>query len=169
MQLPSTDVFIGLFFIIGVAYGFILQREKTITALCSVYVGIVIASSFSGTVFDFFNGNKVIANQIWIRSNTSTTTIAIVLFLASTMLVAHAINSHFNSKSDSLSMLEIVIYSTLMIALILSTILGFLPEGSRNNYVETSIAARYLYNYRTLFVVLPPIILVILNWRKKKR
>ncbi|MCX6808355.1 MAG: hypothetical protein NTW50_01650 [Candidatus Berkelbacteria bacterium] len=67
MQLPSVDVFIGIFFLLGLAYGFLLQREKTITALCSVYIGLVIASSFSGSIFDLMNGNKVIANQIWQR------------------------------------------------------------------------------------------------------
>ena len=167
MQLPSVDVFIGLFFLLGIAYGFILQREKTITTLCSVYMGIVISTSFSQTVFEFFNGNKVIANQVWVKGNASISTIAIVLFLASIVFVSGAINSK-NSKSDHISLLEVIVYSALMIALIISTILGFLPEAARNNYVDISMAAKYLYNYRTLFVVLPPIMLVVLNWKKKK-
>lgn len=166
--LPSTDVFIGLFFLAGIAYGFLLQREKTITLLCSVYIGIVISSSFAGSVFDFFNGNTVIANQIWIRGNASTSTIAIVLFLLSTFLISGAINSK-GSKSDETSMLQVFVYSALAIALVLSTILGFLPEASRNNYIETSIAAKYLYNWRTVFVVVPPIMLIFLNWKKKDK
>lgn len=167
MQLPSVDVFIGLFFLVGIAYGFILQREKTITTLCSVYIGIVIATNFSGTVFDFFNGNKVIANQIWIQANASTSTIAIVLFLASIVLISGAINSR-NSRSDGISILEVLVYSALMIALILSTILGFFPESARNNYIEVSKVAQYLYTYRTLIVVTPPIMLIFMNWKKKK-
>jgi cytochrome bd-type quinol oxidase subunit 2 len=167
MQLPSVDVFIGLFFLVGIAYGFILQREKTITTLCSVYIGIVIASSFSQTIFDFFNGNTVIANQIWIKGNASTSTIAIVLFFASILFVSGAINSQ-NKKSDGISVIEVVVYSALMIALILSTVLSFLPEQSRNHYIEISTAAKYIYSYRTLFVVAPPIMLVVLNWKKKK-
>jgi len=167
VQLPSVDVFIGLIFLVGIAYGFILQREKTITTLISVYIGLVVASSFSGTVFDFFNGNTVIANQIWIRSNASNPTIAIIIFLLTTFLVSGAINSKSKKGDGDLSMFEIIVYSFLMIALILSSILGFLPEASRGHYIETSLAAKYLWSMRTIFVVLPPIMLVFLNWKKK--
>ena len=167
-QLPSVDIFIGLFFLVGIAYGFLLQREKTITTLVSVYMGIVIATSFSQAVFEFFNGNKVIAGQIWIRSNASTSTIAIVLFLLSTFLVSGAINSK-SKRSDDLSLFEVIIYSFLMVALILSSILGFLPEASRNHYLAISQAAHYLWNFRTFFVMLPPILLIILNWKKKEK
>lgn len=168
MQLPSVDVFIGLFFLVGVVYSFLLQRGKTITTLCSIYIGIVIASSFSQTVFEFFNGNKVIANQVWIRGNTSTSTIAIVLFLASIVLVSGAINSK-NNKSDDISITEVLVYSILMIALMIATIMGFLPEATRNNYIETSVVAKYIYAWRTLFVIMPPIMLVLLNWKKDKK
>lgn len=167
MQLPSVDVFIGLIFLVGMAYSFILQREKTITVLCSVYIGLVIASNFSQTVFDFFNGNKVIANQIWIRSNASTSTIAICIFLISIVLVSGAINSK-NNRSSETSLFEVIIYSAMAIGLILSTVLTFLPEATRNHYIEVSKAAKYLYSLKTLFVVLPPVMLILLN-RKKKR
>jgi hypothetical protein len=168
MQLPSVDVFIGLFFLIGVVYSFLLQRGKTITTLCSVYIGIVIASSFSQTIFEFFNGNKVIANQVWVRGNTSTSTIAIVLFLASIILVSGAINSK-NNKSDDISVTEVLVYSVLMIALILATVMGFLPEAARNHYIDTSVVAKYIYTWRIFFVVMPPIMLIILNWKKDKK
>jgi len=167
MQLPSADVFIGLFFLIGIAYGFILQRERAITALCSVYIGIVIASSFSQSIFEFFNGNKMVAGQLCIKGNASTSTIAIVLLLASIILISGAINSKAN-KSGDLSPLEIIIYSAFTVALILSSVLMFLPEATRNNYIEVSIAARYLYNYHTALVVIPPIMIILLNFRKKK-
>jgi hypothetical protein len=169
VQLPSVDVFIGLLFLVGIAYGFILQREKTITTLISVYIGLVVASSFSGTVFDFFNGNKVIANQIWIRGNASNPTIAIVIFLITTFLVSGAINSKSKKGDGSISLLETIVYSALMMALILSSILGFLPEATRTHYIETSMSAKYLWNMRTLFVVLPPIMLVFLNWKRKEK
>ena len=169
MQLPSVDVFIGLFFLAGIAYGFILQREKTITTLISVYIGLVVASSFSGTVFDFFNGNKVIANQIWIRGNASNSTIAIAIFLLTTFFVSGAINSKSKKSDGDLSLLEIIIYSALMMALILSSILGFFPEAIRNHYIETSMSAKYLWSLRTLFVVLPPLMLIFLNWKRKDK
>lgn len=166
MQLPSVDVFIGLFFLFGVAYGFLFQREKIVTALCSVYVGIVIAETFSGSVFDFFNGNKVVGNQLWIKSNASAPTIAIVLFLATILLLTSSIKAG-RSTNNGPSMIEILLYSILSVALIISSILGFLPEATRTHYLEISRVARYLFDWHTLFVLTPPIALVIINWKKK--
>lgn len=166
MQLPSVDIFIGLIFLVGIGYGFLLKRDKAITTLCSVYIGLVIASSFSQTIFEFFNGNKTIGNSVWIRSNASVTTIAIVVFLLSIVLISGAINSS-NSRSGEISPVEVIIYSALTVALMLSSILGFLPEGTRNHYLEISRAAQYLYNLKTLIIILPPLALILLNWRKK--
>jgi len=167
MQLPSVDVFIGLFFLFGVAYGFIFQRDKIVTTLCSVYIGIVIASSFSETIFNFFNGNTVIANQLWIRGNASTSTIAIVLLLASTFLISGVLKT--GKKSEESSSIEIILYSAMAVALILSSILKFLPQATLDSYISSSIGAKYLYQYHTFFVIFPPIMLIFLNWRKKSK
>lgn len=169
MQLPSWDVFIGLAFLFGIAYGFILQREKIIATLCSVYVGIVIASTFSQTVFDFFNGNAVIANQIWIRANASTSTIAIALFFISIVAVAGALNSRKSEKSGDISMPEILVYSLLMMALVIATVIGFLPEPIRNHALQVSKTAKIIMQFRTLLVITPMIFLVIFGWKKSKK
>ena len=168
MQLPSWDVFIGLAFLFGIAYGFILQRDKIIATLCSVYVGIVIATSFSQTVFDFFNGNKVIADQIWVKSNASVSTIAIVLFVITLIAVAGALNSRANDKSGELSVVEIFIYSVLMMALVISTILNLLPEETSKHVMEVSKVAAIMSKIETLLIISPPIILVVFGWKRKK-
>lgn len=165
-QLPSVDVFIGLFFLFGVAYGLIFQREKIITTLCSVYVGIVVAENFSGTVFQFFNGNKVVANQVWIKSNASASTVAIALLLITILLISSAISVKRRSDVNS-SSFDNVLYGVLAVALILASVLGFLPEASRNHFIEVSRLAKYLYNFKTLLVILPPIVLVITGFRSK--
>lgn len=166
MPLPTWDVFIGLAFVIGMAYGFILRREKVITSLCATYIGIVIATNFSDYLFQFFNGNRFIAGQLWIKSNASVGTIAIVTLLVSSFLVAGAVNSAKN-KSGDISPLEVMVYSALNIALLISAVIGFLPEVSRANMLETSKMATIIFNYKTLWVVLPPLSLIILNFRRK--
>ena len=166
MPLPSVDIFIGLLFIVGIGYGFILRRDKTITTLCSVYVGLVIASSFSETVFKFFNGNATIANQIWIRSNASVPTISIVLFLLCIFLISGSIHSS-GSRSGDISPIEVFIYSSLTIALIIASVLNFLPEATRNSYLDSSRFASTIFNLRPLIIIAAPIILVVLNFRKK--
>lgn len=166
MQLPSWDVFIGLFFLVGIAYGFILRRDKAITTLLSVYLGIVVASRFSQDIFDFFNGEKVIADQIWIRSNASASTIAVVLFLLTIVLISGAINSS-NSRTSDISPIEVISYSALTIALILAYVLDFLPEPARLHYMEVSRIAKYIYTFKTLITIAPPIILIALNYKRK--
>jgi len=166
MALPTWDVFIGLAFVLGIAYGFILRREKVITALCSTYIGIVIATNFSEYLFQFFNGNKFIAGQIWIKSNASVGTIAIVTLLVSSFLISGAINSA-KSRPGDVSPLEVLIYSALNIALIVGAIVGFLPEESRAHVIETSKMAKIIFDYKTLWVILPPLSLIVLNFRRK--
>lgn len=166
MPLPTWDIFIGFLFIAGIAYGFILRREKTITTLCSTYIGLVVATGFSKYVFDFLNGNRYLAGQIWIHSNASLSTVTIIVFLAITFLVSGTIISTSNRSGD-VSPFEVIIYSTLTMALIISSILGFLPEEVRMKYVETSKLASFMLNMKTLWIILPPIALVILNFRRK--
>lgn len=166
MPLPTWDVFIGLAFVIGIAYGFILRREKTITFLCSTYIGIVIASSFSQYIFELFNGNKVIANQVWIHSNASTSTISIILLLVSAFLISGAINSTAKSGGD-LSPFEIIIYSAMNMALIISSIIVFLAPEKRDALLAVSKIGSFLYSTRTVWVVVPPVVLIVLNLRKK--
>ena len=166
MPLPTWDIFIGFLFVVGVVYGFILRREKTITTLCSTYIGIVVATYFSKYVFDFFNGNRLFAGQIWIHSNASISTVSIVVFLATTFLISGIIISTNNHAGD-VSPLEVIIYSSLNMALIISTVLGFLPEEIRIKYIETSKLANLVMQYHTLWIILPVFALTILNFRRK--
>ncbi|MEK7096610.1 MAG: hypothetical protein AAB881_01525 [Patescibacteria group bacterium] len=167
MPLPTWDVFIGLAFFVGIAYGFILRRDKTITTLCSVYMGLVISESLSKTVFDFFNGNATIANQLWIRSNVSVSTITIVLFVGSILAITAAINSS-NRREGDISPFEVIIYSGLAMALIIASIVGFLPEATRTHILEVSKVVRIIFQYKTLLIIIPPISLVVLNLKKSR-
>ena len=165
-KIPSWDVFIALTFVLGVAYGFILKREKVITILSSVYIAIVMATSFTEYVFQFFQGNKVIANQVWVKGNVSSGTVAIALFLLVIFFVSGAINAS-STKSGDTSAFEVIIYMALSMALIISTILGFLPEATRATIMGTSRVASIIYGFRTLWIIAPPITLVILNFRRR--
>lgn len=166
MHLPSVDIFIGLAFLVGIAYGFVLKRDKVITLLCSVYIGIVVSSSFAETVFRFFNGNATIANQIWIKSNASLSTISIAIFLISVFFISGAINSSTNRSSD-VSPLECVFFGAFFMALTISTVLFYLPAETTKHYMEVSWAARFLLNYRTLLIIAAPLTIIILNFRRK--
>ncbi|MCX6810181.1 MAG: hypothetical protein NTY30_00365 [Candidatus Berkelbacteria bacterium] len=165
-KLPSWDILIALTFVLGVAYGFILKREKVITILSSIYIAIVMATSFTEYVFQFFQGNKVIANSVFIKGNMSSGTVAIALFLLVIFFVSGAINAS-SSRSGDTSVFEVIVYMALSMALIISTILGFLPEATREMIIGTSKVASIVYGMRTLWIIAPPISLVILNFRRR--
>ncbi|PIU24185.1 hypothetical protein COT12_02425 [Candidatus Berkelbacteria bacterium CG08_land_8_20_14_0_20_39_8] len=165
-KIPSWDVFIALTFIMGVAYGFILKREKVITILSSIYIAIVMATSFTEYVFQFFQGNKVIANQIWIKGNMSEGTVAIALFLLVIFFVSGTINAS-STRSGDASVFEVIVYMALAMALVISTIIGFLPEETRATILATSKIGSIIYGFRTLWIITPPISLVILNFRRR--
>lgn len=166
MPLPTWDVFIAIAFALGIAYGFILRREKTITVLCSTYIGIVIASNFSEYLYELFNGNKFIAGQIWIKSNASLSTISISTLLIASFLISGAINSSSNKAGD-ISPFEVFIYSALNVALIVSSIIGFLPDTTRDSIITSSRVASIIHTYRTAWVILPPAALIFLNFKRK--
>ncbi len=166
MPLPTWDVFIVIAFVLSVAYGFILRREKTITVLCSTYIGIVVASNFSTYLFELFNGDKFIAGQIWIKSNASLATISISLLLITSFFISGAINST-SSKTGDISPFEIFIYSALNMALIISSVIGFLPSATRESMLIASKSASIIYSYRAVWVILPPIALIFLNFKRK--
>ena len=90
----------------------------------------------------------------------------ILTFLVTSFFISGAINSQ-SSKSGDISFLEVAVYSALNMALIITSILGFLPEEARANYIEVSKAASFLFQYKTLWVMLPPIALIVLNFRRK--
>ena len=66
VAVPTWDLFLILFFIIGVAYGFILQRDKTVITLISVYVALVITQVLTLPIQEFFAGPIIIFRRVYI-------------------------------------------------------------------------------------------------------
>lgn len=167
ISLPSWDLFITLFFIIGISYGFILQREKIIGTLVSVYISLVIVSVWSETIHKFFMGEKAVFNQVFIRSSASPFTIQVILFAAIILLLsAKSGISGAKSTKGLLSPLELLIYSFLTTALILSSIFYFLPAETRAAFAETSRLARLVINYHTWWILLPIVFLVVTGFKR---
>lgn len=164
-KLPSVDLFIGLIFLVGVAYSLLLRREKAVATLAATYIALVVTNNFGQTIFEFFNGNKVVANQIWIRSNASLTTVMIVTFLLGIVFISGAISSHFR-RADS-SATEVIILSALNIALMISAIFSFMSPDMRAGYLAGSKIAQIIASNALIWTVLPPIALIGLGFTKK--
>lgn len=157
---PSWDLFITLFFIIGIAYGFVLQREKVVVTTISTYAAIVVTQLFGATVQQFFQGDKTIFGQIFVRANTTPFTIQIALFAAVIALLSAKAGLSGGKGKGMMSPLEIIVHSFLSTALILSTILTFMPLEEQQNITAQSNLAAKLINMHNLWVILPIIALV---------
>jgi len=166
VNLPSWDLFITLFFIIGIAYGFILQKEKIIATLVSAYIALVIVSVWSETLHKFFLGEKAVLNQLFVRSNASPFTIQVIMFAVIILLLSSKSGISGSKASKSiLSPLESIIYSFLTTALILSSIFYFLPAEARTAFAAQSKLAKLIIDYHNWWIMLPVLFLLFTGFR----
>ena len=164
-SVPSWDLIITIFFIVTIAYGFILQRDKTVVTLISVYVGLVLVQVLTDPMQDFFAGEKTVFGQLFIKSSASPFTIKTILFAAVIALVST--KSGLASKGEgSASPLEIFGFSFLNASLIISSIFYFMPESTMMHYASISKLANFVINYHVWWIILPILLLIITGWKR---
>lgn len=165
MNAPSWDLFIGLFFIIGVSYGFILQREKTTVTMLAAYAGLVIAQTLNPLVQGFFSGDKTVGS-FFIRANASPFTVQAAIFAIVIVLLATRAGIVGQRSRGLLSPVEILVYSFLNSALIISSIINFMPDDKKQALLASSKLASKLISYHIWWVILPVVALVVIGFRK---
>lgn len=167
MPTPSWDLFLTAFFIAGTAYGMMLQRERTVVTMLAIYVALVLTGMLADPIAQFFAGEKTILNSFFIRSQASPFTIQAGVFVGLIVLVTT--KSGLSGDRDSgglLSPLEVFSYSFLNTALIVSTILSFMPEEARASIAASSNMASYLMGHELWWVILPIIALLFFGWNR---
>ncbi len=167
--LPSWDLFITLFFVIGLAYGFILQRERIVATLMSVYAALVVSQLLVDPVGQFFKGDKTLFNQIWIRSDTSPFTIRVVLFILVIVLLSAKGGINSSKGRGAMSHFEVLIYSALNTVLIVSSIFSFLPEPTRDMYANGSKLVSTIIQYHDWWLLVPVGALIFFGFQRHGR
>lgn len=162
---PSWDTFIMLFFIALTAYGFLLQRDKAVVTMISIYVALVLTSILTDPVQGFFAGEKAIMNQVFIRSSANSFTIQSAIFLLTIGLIST--KSGIEGRDSGGSVIEIFGFSFLNAALVVSTILFFMEPSQREAIVASSRLANILVNYQVWWIVLPVALLIITGFMRK--
>lgn len=158
---PSWDLFITLFFIIAIAYGFMLQREKIVATMVSVYVALVISQIFGGTVYQFLQGDKTIFGSLFVRSSASPFTVQTLVFLAVIVLLTMRSGLAAARAKGILSPIELFGYSFLTAGLIVSSILSFMPAETRTAIVQQSHLIKRIVDLQIWWLILPVIGLVV--------
>lgn len=164
---PTWDLVIGLLFILGIAYGFMLQRDKAIVTLISIYVSLVLVSVLTGTLQEFFAGDRAIFDKIFIRGTTSPFAIQTGIFLLTIVAITARSGLSGSGSKGLLSPIEIFGYSFFNSALMITSILSFLDEPMRTVIADSSQLATLLLSFKSWLLVLPILLLVILGYREK--
>lgn len=168
MSAPSWDLFIAIFFIIGVAYGFILQREKVVVTLVTVYVSLVATQTLMPLVLQFFAGDKTLFNSIYLRANASPFGIQASLFTILIVLLTVRSGLTGHRSRGFLIPIEVLIYSALNSALVLSSILSFMPAEAQASLATSSKFAKLIIAHHTWWLVLPVLMLILTGIRAKR-
>ena len=159
--LPSWDLLLTLFILVSVAYGFMIQRERVVVTLLSIYVGTVITQLLANPVAAFFAGEKTVGGSFFIRSSASAFTIQAVIFIAIVALITAKSGLSGNRERGQLSTIEIIAYAALNAALITSVIIGFMDPVGQATLLEHSKNAAFLYDHRTIWFILPIALMVV--------
>jgi hypothetical protein len=164
MPTPSWDLAITVIFLVGIAFGYILQRDKIVATLLGVYAGLIMTQAVSGTVQNFFQGDTTLFNQVWIKANTNPFTVRALVFFATILLVSTKANISGGKAKGILSPMEIVIYSILTTGLVLSSVFHFMPQDSITAFTMTSRMAKLVINNYTWWIILPMIFMFVSGW-----
>jgi len=164
--LPTWDLLITLMMIVGIGYGIVMQRERILSTLVGTYIGMAVAQNWGPKVYNFFTGDTVMFNQLWIKLNASP--FAIKAFLFALVVIALTIKSDFaksiRGSNSPLSGLMVIVYSFLTTTLAISAVLSFLPKAQINAIVNRSHLAEFIISNFNLWIVLPVIAMVIGAW-----
>lgn len=166
MPTPSWDLAITVFFLMGIAFGYILQRDKIVATLLSVYVGLIITQAVSGNIQSFIQGESTFSNM-WIRSNANPFTVRAVIFIAVIMLVSAKSGISAGRSKGLLSPIEVIIYSIFTSGLILSSLFYFMPAESREAFVMSSRMAKLVINNYVWWIVLPIIFMIVAGFFRR--
>ncbi|OQA52706.1 MAG: hypothetical protein BWY43_00374 [candidate division WS2 bacterium ADurb.Bin280] len=142
-----------------------MQREKIMAALLASYMGMVVVSTWAEPIKDFFEGKKTVANT-WVESDASPATIKIILFLTIVAIVAAKADIAIG-RDNAMAPIEILLYSLITGVLIASTVFSYLPENSQNAIMAQTKIVHFLKDYRTLWLLAPIILILVVTSRRR--
>ena len=162
--MPSWDLFIGLFFVVGIGYGLVLQRDRSVTTLLSAYVALIVAQTWAVPISDFLNGNKAILN-VYIAGRVSPFGITAGLFVVFIILLAQKSGMR-SGRSSNMGSFEILLFSFFSTAIIIATILSFMPADQLANILAQSKLATMLTRFHTPLIIVPPMAVIFFGIRR---
>ena len=166
MPTPSWNLAIAVVFLMGIAFGYILQREKIVATMLSCYVALIVTQATSGSLQAYLEGSKTF-NQFWLNLHASPFTVRVLIFMAVITLLSAKSGVSGGKTKGLLSPIEIVVFSILTTGLIVGSIFYFLPVETRDTFAANSKLAALIINHYTWWVILPVVVLIGLGFIRK--
>ncbi len=162
MTLPTWDLVITLFFLMALAYGFILGRGRIVVILIITYVAYLVAQEFGDTVFKFVSGSETVVSNVWIRSNASLFTVKSIFFALIIVLVSlkGELGALTGLARGVRSTLLTGVYAFLNAGLVVSSVIKFLPQESQTALFAVSPLAAKVADARNWWLVIPILIMI---------
>lgn len=133
----SWDLFILVFFIVIVAYSFIIGRDNTLKVILGTYVAALAADATGSLLGKSFSGSDMLSNVLEFVSlgNEAELIIFIKVIVFVMMVILFSVRGAFHVETDADSsatvrLLLSVLYAVMSAGLIISTILVFVSGVS---------------------------------------
>lgn len=162
MALTWNTIIIG-FFVAFVAFGFMMQKEKITVTLISTYIALAITTIWGQSIYNILSGNQVLFNQIWFRGNVNPFVVKTIIFIGFIVLLSFKSKVISGKTSRMASPLITIAYSLMTAALILSSLLSFMPPSQRMEIIRGSHIATIVYNLKTWWVLLPALMMIFVS------
>ena len=128
----SWDLFVVVFFVIIMAYSFIIGRDNTLKVILGTYVA-ALASDAVGNLFGkYFAGSEIFARLMKMATigNEAEAIIFVKVMIFVTLVILFAVRGAFIVETDDdgsplIRMLMTIVYAVMSAGLIISTILAF--------------------------------------------
>jgi hypothetical protein len=143
-----------------------LQRDKVVLTTIAAYVAIVVTGALTNPILQFFSGERPIMNQVFIRGINNPFIIQTAIFAIVVAIVTTKSGLDEKGSNGILSPIELLGYSILNTALIMTTVFGFMPEETRNGFSSTSKLANILITHNLWWILLPIALLIVLGMKK---
>ena len=139
--------------------------------MLAIYAGIVIAGILGGPLQSFFNGDKTVANQLFIRANASPLSIQSGLFIIVTILITirSGLGGRGGGSRGVLSPFELALFSLLNSTLILAAIFSFMTPAAQSEFAANSRIAKVIIDHLSWWFVAPLIAMVATGGLGKNR
>ncbi|MBU6389040.1 hypothetical protein KGQ71_00835 [Patescibacteria group bacterium] len=150
----------GILTVLGLllAYTLLIRRHKALATLISVYIGYVMATIWSDQIVQFFAGDRVVFNSLWIKANASPFLIQTLVMIILTILLSSFLK--LNGKRSKYSVVEVVLYVLFSVAVALVFMLSFMPQPMHEQVLAASHILPYIDRYRELIISLPALLII---------